>query len=1090
MREDYIGSGAVESFSPINDQTNARFNQPEPVVKDNTWTEEAAAALDTSSNLIATTVKELTGQYQPYRYDPGDDVNFNPSEHVPAGYEDYADEFAHASNKYEVEQITNDIKFKSNEYEAIKNGGWSAWFMQMGLGAADPTLALPAVGAVRGLATAARVGKGVATGAALTATAVGIQEGAKGVLDPMHLDINDAITTTAAAAVLGGVMGGAVGLISPGARAAHMDFLKRYYSPEDMATATKPQSNYTGNMSADTPSPYTQPVPASAIDATRTSMEPPNVPFEGVEMPVARPEAQNAMSMAEDPESTKLWNWNPQLAKVATMGFDSPTIRLANSESHIVRKANAMLFDNGLIMNRTVEGKSYGRSMENLMQQDDAHMMNINMANWADYTDYANISGKFQAAKAMIKGVQDPNLSWSETMDQVADVLMTGDHSNALPHVSKIAKRYEDFFEKSGQALVKYGVLKKEQLLDHYLTRVWNPDAIKANMDGLVSNLKAQAMRYAHEHPDYEFYNYTRKETDLVENPERDVPRLKASDMTDADFAKLAHEVAKEHAYNPNGRQVELETLLDKTRNNQKELNVSKHRTAWINSSEVKPWLVTDVDTIAGAYSRLVSAEVRSKQFVQRMGYDNVSQLLDAVRADGDLRAKDTVLEDGTIIKKTPAERNRIIEESIAMQKLLADSLAAQQGRLSKNDPLSRRLGYIRKYTLLNKLGNVFISSITDLAMPIFLHGLPRTMIRGWGSMITNPEMFNMNKRQLQNFGVGIEMKMNAVLRNLAEPGDVVGHVSTNAEKMMDFAVAGFGKATFISQWTAGGKAMAGHMSLYHTIDDLMQWAETGKMSQKSTARLARFGIDVDQWQGIVDQVKKHSADYNNTKVVDLSLWDDIAAKEAIGGQVLAEVNNTILKPSAGDVFITAQKNPIVGMMTQFGSFMMAATNKILLSGMQRRDAEVAQGIIALFMLGMLSSQIKNIQNGRGVEKDLKKLSLSGLQGSGLMGWGTDKVSSLVFPSSYGRYAERSFAASLAGPAAGIGENVFKTGREAIRAMFENDKAKQTTAMKMAYSNAWDATLYQNLMSWRKMLAKIWPNAGKAVGVFPKKENK
>jgi len=96
-----------------------------------------------------------------------------------------------------------------------------------------------------------------------------------------------------------------------------------------------------------------------------------------------------------------------------------------------------------------------------------------------------------------------------------------------------------------------------------------------------------------------------------------------------------------------------------------------------------------------------------------------------------------------------------------------------------------------------------------------------------------------------------------------------------------------------------------------------------------------------------------------------------------------------------------------------------------VVSGLQRRDAEALQGIIALMSLGGLTYAVKELIAGRTPSSDPKDIILNGITRSGIAGLMGEAALSYAFPYSP-KYVGRSIIGNALGPSVSVMENIFQ----------------------------------------------------------------
>lgn len=111
-----------------------------------------------------------------------------------------------------------------------------------------------------------------------------------------------------------------------------------------------------------------------------------------------------------------------------------------------------------------------------------------------------------------------------------------------------------------------------------------------------------------------------------------------------------------------------------------------------------------------------------------------------------------------------------------------------------------------------------------------------------------------------------------------------------------------------------------------------------------------------------------------------------------------------------------------------FKSFMSTATNKIALSGLARRDAEVLQGIVALMSMGASVYVLKEKLAGREPDLSFDNLVLQGLTRSGVAGLMVDSALTLSpWTDGASRYASGNLLSVFGGPTPTFLQNAYRS---------------------------------------------------------------
>jgi hypothetical protein len=207
----------------------------------------------------------------------------------------------------------------------------------------------------------------------------------------------------------------------------------------------------------------------------------------------------------------------------------------------------------------------------------------------------------------------------------------------------------------------------------------------------------------------------------------------------------------------------------------------------------------------------------------------------------------------------------------------------------------------------------------------------------------------------------------------------------------------------------------------------------TGKPIDKEIKRVVNLGISTNDFKIIHEQWKANGGEQDGSYFVNWGNWDTntkegLAALDSFKLALSKDINATIIIPSLGDKPLFA--HTLLGsILLQFKSFAFAATNKILISGLQRRDAEFAQGVISLLALGELSYITSRLLKNQPISEDPEHLLYEAIDRSGLMGilmevpLTLQKVG-LLPGGGTSRYSSRGWLGALGGPTLGTIEDI------------------------------------------------------------------
>ncbi len=136
------------------------------------------------------------------------------------------------------------------------------------------------------------------------------------------------------------------------------------------------------------------------------------------------------------------------------------------------------------------------------------------------------------------------------------------------------------------------------------------------------------------------------------------------------------------------------------------------------------------------------------------------------------------------------------------------------------------------------------------------------------------------------------------------------------------------------------------------------------------------------------------------------------------------------MTPGVADrpLFMSREWGKTVG---QYKSFAISATQRLMLTALQKRDLATMNGLAIMLSLGMGVEWFKSMQAGKEGPKEAQDWIRAGIDRSGMIGIFGDFYNIAertgVFPTRRGplssRYAARNTTSALLGPMAGLGES-------------------------------------------------------------------
>lgn len=283
-----------------------------------------------------------------------------------------------------------------------------------------------------------------------------------------------------------------------------------------------------------------------------------------------------------------------------------------------------------------------------------------------------------------------------------------------------------------------------------------------------------------------------------------------------------------------------------------------------------------------------------------------------------------------------------------------------------------------RQSLFLSKMGGFVLSTLPDVAMGTMVYGFSRQakvlhafatdyhgMLKAAGADITR------EIAMLEIAGHGY--RHNALYHmddihdrslSVESPKDVVG----NFEKGLAHTANAFQWAAGMKPWQFIMKGKAGIMAS-DAILGIARDVTAGKALSKADSNIVnRTGLNLPQLQAINEYFGKYGQTTGGVRLGRSKHWNDSPRGREIQklyeSVVINETNNTILTPGLGDKprFMSLSGWRTIGM---FRSFAFTATNRLLISGFQRQDANLMSGLMFMLTVGHVTNVLKNAVAGR-----------------------------------------------------------------------------------------------------------------------------
>jgi len=242
-----------------------------------------------------------------------------------------------------------------------------------------------------------------------------------------------------------------------------------------------------------------------------------------------------------------------------------------------------------------------------------------------------------------------------------------------------------------------------------------------------------------------------------------------------------------------------------------------------------------------------------------------------------------------------------------------------------------------------------------------------------------------------------------------------------------------------MSQWNAAAKQITGVMS----SDNILRSVSKGT----SKTQLAQLGIDDQLAKRILKMATKHGdmkADFN---LANSGEWVDQEAAAVFESAVLKEVDTLIVTPGIGDKNIIFDSE-VGKSILQFKSFGFVAVNRMMLSGVDIKQAKYINFMLISAALGATSTSIKLLVADKWEyrPKTPQKWVTEGIDRSGIIGIFAEPINMAAkfAGKETSRYATRSFSESIFGPTVGLVGNIAEVGLPLVQGLAGNGDVRKS----------------------------------------------
>ncbi|MCB1925829.1 MAG: hypothetical protein KDJ27_19165 [Gammaproteobacteria bacterium] len=285
----------------------------------------------------------------------------------------------------------------------------------------------------------------------------------------------------------------------------------------------------------------------------------------------------------------------------------------------------------------------------------------------------------------------------------------------------------------------------------------------------------------------------------------------------------------------------------------------------------------------------------------------------------------------------------------------------------------------LRVYNTVTLLLGTLLANLGDVVAPALRHG-STPVLKELGSYLTNVSRFKQAKEIANTFGLAVESVTGARISAIMEGAGPQTQMQAKALQFFG-KVSGMNLLTDIAQTAS---AMVGSRRIAKLS------ADYANLQTKDIARLAEIGIDEPMARRIADQWSQFAQNTRGVMDPRTMHWDDKEAALLFENAVRRDTRLTIVQPGIIETpawMDSGEFGEFGKLLGQFARFNYSVTQRWLVAGWQRRDAEFFSGMLSLLVMGAVTESLKSGVRGDDVtDKQASEMLVGAIDRSGVLG--------------------------------------------------------------------------------------------------------
>lgn len=694
----------------------------------------------------------------------------------------------------------------------------------------------------------------------------------------------------------------------------------------------------------------------------------------------------------------KAFQWMGE--KLSKVGLAAPALELGASRNPVVRDVVNKLADTGMVLKSHVRGFSpFGASVDTQIRALDRQMVGMDKSFKNSYN------------RAVQNGFKGNRADFHE---QVARALRRGD-THSVKEIDDLAKAIRK------EVLDPYwNELKKTKLFEDiekegldgasYFMRVYNPNKIRSG----VTNGKGQTFQ------------------NVIEEWCINTAAQAGEKLDPVDVEGIANEIMRKIAFGHQGRIPFLQV-------NRK--GPLKGRVFNIPDALIEPWLENDAQVVMSRYIKSVGTDLAFWRNFGELTPDNeISKIMDQadieIKALSDPGRKGGPLEGEALQKETKRIRDIHTRQADVTKVLWERIRGTDMGLTDPNyEGLKNAAQVMRTYSFMRSLGSVVAAQLPDAFKIVMNEGFSRTMGAAFTDLFTGFKGIRMGIKQAQLFSAALDLSMNQ--RNAAALS--LGNEFTGGTKFnRTVAKAGneFAFWTGMSHFNTVTKGMSSMASTTRLLEAAEAVAKSGGdlsvLSKSDLRRIATSRLNKEDLLAIAKEAE-HWEHVGRNKFANVEAWKNQKVAKKVELAVLQDIDDAVITPGHVDAPLWTGTE-LGKTVFQFKRFMAAANQRVLLSGLQKRDQAVLTGVIGMIGMGALSLALRDLATEKGRER-MEKRTLAewirdSIDRSGVLTYAMEmdqlgasigfRPTDFLTGTEQGRFTSSGVTSRIAGPVAGL----------------------------------------------------------------------